>query len=96
MSSTKLTRFLKVAIILSVNLALPLISIGKTYSAADFGVFPDSVRVQTSALQAAIDSVAAREGGRLRLPKGITYPARLISAAAWWYVWTKGRESLGA
>lgn len=70
MSSTKLTRFLKVAIILSVNLALPLISIGKTYSAADFGVFPDSVRVQTSALQAAIDSVAAREGGRLRLPKG--------------------------
>ncbi len=40
------------------------------YPAACFGILPDGEKVQTALLQAAIDEVSARGGGRLLLPKG--------------------------
>ena len=42
----------------------------KNYSVLDFGVVPDSDRVQTSCIQAAIDEASQAGGGRVNVPAG--------------------------
>ncbi len=51
--------------------AATLSSLGKRYAVTDYGVLPDSSLVQTEALQAVIDRVAADGGGVVVIPKGV-------------------------
>ena len=48
-----------------------------TAAAADFGIRPDVPALQTSRLQAAIDALSARGGGRLALPGGVYHTGAL-------------------